>query len=74
VVLIRLESGREVVARLIDISMSGAAISIENRLPIGTAITLGRTPCKVVRHFQGGIAVEFLLPISPDRFDENLAL
>ena len=27
-----------------------------------------------VRQFKGGVAVEFRLPLSPDRFDENLVL
>ena len=42
--------------------------------PIGTSVTLGHTAGTVVRHFQGGMAVEFLLSLSPDRFDENLVL
>jgi hypothetical protein len=73
---LRLESGKTMVVRVVDISMSGAAVSIDDKdkLAIGTGITLGRTPGKVVRHFQGGMAVEFLLPLSPDRFDENLVL
>ncbi len=70
----KVESGRILTARLIDVSISGAAISIADPLPIGASVTLGRTPAKVVRHFQGGMAVEFLLPISPDRFDDNLTL
>jgi hypothetical protein len=74
VVEMRLESGRLVTVRLIDVSMSGAGVAIEAKPPIGTAISLGRTACKVVRHFQGGIAVEFLLPLSPDRFDESIVL
>jgi hypothetical protein len=76
VVELRLDSGRVMVVRLIDISMSGAAVSIEDKdkLPIGTGVTLGRTPGKVVRHFQGGMAVEFLLSLSPDRFDDNIVL
>jgi hypothetical protein len=71
---IRLPSGREFPATLIDVSRSGAAVSIDRPPPIGLSLTLGRTPGKVVRHFQGGIAVEFLLPISPDRFDDNITL
>lgn len=72
----KLESGRTVIVRLIDISMSGAAISADDnsKLPIGTSATLGRTPSKVVRHFQGGFAIEFLLPLSPDRFHEDIVL
>jgi PilZ domain len=71
---VRLPSGREFPATLIDVSRSGAAVSIDRPPPIGHSLTLGRTPGKVVRHFQGGVAVEFLLPISPDRFDENITL
>ena len=73
---LRLDSGRVMIVRLIDISMSGAAVSVDDkdRLSIGTSVTLGRTAGMVVRHFQGGMAVEFLLSLSPDRFDENLIL
>lgn len=71
---VRLESGRELAARIIDISMSGAALGLEHRPPIGTGLTVGSTNAKVVRHFQGGVAVEFRLPLSPDRFDENIVL
>jgi hypothetical protein len=73
-VVLKLETGREIPTRLIDVSLSGAAVSIDEMLPIGAAVTLGRTPGKIVRHFQGGSAVEFLLPLSPERFDENIVL
>lgn len=71
---IRLENGREHQARLIDVSLSGAAISTHARIPLGTAVTVGSTTAKVVRHFGGGIAVEFRLALSPDRLDETLVL
>ncbi len=73
-IVIRLESGREIPARIIDVSLSGAALSVEQRVAMGAAITLGSTPAKVVRHFQGGIAVEFRLALSPDRLDEGVVL
>lgn len=71
---IRLESGREIAGRLIDVSMSGAAIATESKPPIGVSVTVGTTNALVVRHFNGGIAVEFRLPLSPDRLDENILL
>ena len=74
VAIVRVDNGREVPVRLIDISLSGAAIAMEKKPPLGSAIVIGRTPGKVVRHFQDGVAVEFLLPLSPDRFDENIVL
>ncbi len=73
-VVLRLENGREIPTRLIDVSLSGAAVAITDKLPLSVPVTLGRTPGKIVRHFQGGTAIEFLLPLSPDRFDENIVL
>ena len=72
--VIRLENGREVAGRIIDISLSGAAVAVETQPPMGSAVTVGSTTARVVRLFAGGIAVEFRLAISPDRFDENLIL
>jgi c-di-GMP-binding flagellar brake protein YcgR len=72
--VLKLENGREFPARIIDISMSGAAIAIDQKPPMGSPVTVGSTAAKVVRHFQNGAALEFRLPLSPDRFDENIIL
>lgn len=66
--------GREIPARLIDVSLSGAALAAATKPAIGASVVVGRTPARVVRHFEGGMAVEFALPISPDRFDEGIIL
>jgi hypothetical protein len=71
---LRLDNGRVFPARIIDVSLSGVAVTMADRLPISTAVVVGRTPGKVVRHFEGGVAIEFLLPLSPDRFDDNIVL
>jgi hypothetical protein len=73
-VLLRLESGREVSARIIDISMSGVALATGSTPAIGMSLMVGRTPGRVVRHFEGGIGVHFMLPISADLFHEGLIL
>ncbi|WP_264051443.1 PilZ domain-containing protein [Methylobacterium flocculans] len=73
-VVLRLESGREVAARIIDISMSGVALTTATAPPLGTSLMVGRTPGRVVRYFEGGIGVHFMLPISPDLFHEGLTL
>lgn len=73
-VVLRLESGREIGARIIDISMSGVALSTATAPPLGTSLLVGRTPGRVVRYFEGGIGVHFMLPISPDLFHEGLTL
>lgn len=72
--IMRLPNGRELAVRLIDVSRSGAAVSMEKPLDIGTSVVLGHTAGRVVRHLEGGIAIAFVLPISPDRFDENIKL
>lgn len=65
----------EITGRIVDVSLSGAAVSLPAERPaLGSLIVLGRTPARVVRHFEGGIAVEFSLPLSPDRFDEGVVL
>jgi hypothetical protein len=72
--VLRLESGVEHAVRLLDISLSGAAFNAEVSLPMGTAIYLGQTLCKVVRKFETGYAVEFRNPITPERLNENIDL
>lgn len=54
-----LQDGRRYPCRIIDLSLSGAAIDIDVRPALGTAVTLGTMRGRVVRHFQEGIAVEF---------------
>ena len=73
-VILRLESGREIGARVIDFSMSGAAIASSAQPPVGSAVTVGRTPGRLVRYFEGGFGVQFLLPISPERFHDGMTL
>lgn len=73
-VLIRLANGREGAGRIIDLSMSGVAITTNFAIPPGTAVTIGATPGRVVRQFGTGIAVEFVRSIPEDLFDEDLQL
>lgn len=56
---IKLEDGRSYNARIIDLSLSGAAIELEVRPAIGTLIWLGNMRGRVVRHFDEGVALEF---------------
>jgi hypothetical protein len=73
-VQLRLDGGRMIPARVIDISMSGVALATATTPPIGTAVMVGSTPGRVVRYFEGGIGAQFMLPISPDRFHEGITL
>lgn len=55
-----LDDGRRYNCKIIDISLSGAAIELAVRPAMGTPVTLGRMRARVVRHFQNGVAVEFV--------------
>ena len=54
-----LDDGRRYNCKIIDISLSGAAIELAVRPAMGTPVTLGRMRARVVRHFTDGVAVEF---------------
>jgi hypothetical protein len=54
-----LDDGRRYNCKIIDISLSGAAIELAVRPAMGTPVTLGRMRARVVRHFPDGVAVEF---------------
>ena len=54
-----LDDARRYNCKIVDISLSGAAVEIDVRPALGTPVTLGRMRARVVRHFQNGIGVEF---------------
>ncbi len=67
-----LPDGTAVICRIIDMSLSGAAVAGDQRPEVGMLITLGKTPCRVVRHIEGGFAVEFTRMQHPDFLEENV--
>ncbi|MGH0000140.1 PilZ domain-containing protein [Pseudovibrio ascidiaceicola] len=54
-----LPDGREYACRIVDVSLSGAALKTDVRPALGTPITLGKMRARIVRHFEEGVAVEF---------------
>ncbi len=72
--LLQLVSGSSLPARIIDISISGVGVAIEKQPSIGARVVVGQTPGKVVRHFENGIAVEFLRLVPSATFDEDIVL
>jgi hypothetical protein len=74
VTTVRLANGREFAASLIDLSMSGAAISVACRPPVGSPVVVGTTPAQVVRLIDGGVAVEFLRTIPADEFGPDTVI
>ncbi|WP_322988531.1 MULTISPECIES: PilZ domain-containing protein [unclassified Hoeflea] len=69
---IRLDDGRRYPCRIIDLSVSGAAVEIDVRPAFGTMVVLGNMRGRVVRHFQEGIAMEFTT-IQPEEIINQLS-
>ena len=59
--MLRLDDGEEHRCRIIDLSLSGAAVETGVKPDLGTAVTLGTMRGRVVRHFEDGIAIEFAM-------------
>jgi hypothetical protein len=64
-----LPNGAVMMCFVVDISVSGAAISAEIVPPIGTVLAVGKVVARVVRHFAGGFSVRFVEPQSRDRIE-----
>ncbi len=71
---LKLASGREFTASVIEISISGAALRVDFQPPIGSRVIVGSTTAQVVRHIDSGIAVEFMRPIPDYDFGEDTTL
>jgi hypothetical protein len=46
--------------RIIDLSLSGAAIAAEHRPPLKSQVMLGVVQARVVRNLEEGFAIEFV--------------
>jgi hypothetical protein len=70
---LKLPDGREYTCRIIDLSLSGAALAIVDQPPIGSLVNVGQLRAEVVRHFDEGIAVEFATTQTEASLQQNLA-
>ncbi|MEO3385710.1 PilZ domain-containing protein [Mesorhizobium sp. CAU 1741] len=57
--VLALEDGRSYQCRIIDLSLSGAAVELDVKPALGLPVTLGTMRGRVVRHFEDGVAIEF---------------
>jgi len=60
IAVLTLEDGNKMTCRIIDLSLSGAAVAAENRPPLKSTILLGRVQGRVVRNLEDGFAIEFV--------------
>lgn len=72
--VITLDGGQQQVARLIDVSTSGAGIATDLKLALDQRIVVGKLPAKVVRVFEGGVAVEFGRMLTPPEIDSDVSV
>jgi c-di-GMP-binding flagellar brake protein YcgR len=72
VVTVALPDGREYQARVVDISLSGAALAMEVQPPVGSPIMAGKLRARVIRHFDEGVAVEFATQQTATSLEQNL--
>jgi hypothetical protein len=74
VVRLILPNGTNVTCRVIDLSQSGAAIGIaeDQRPAVGAMVMVGKSQGRVVRHIDGGFAVDFTRLQHPDFLEDNV--
>src|SRR5437660_1809713 len=60
IAMLTLEDGTKMTCRIIDMSLSGAAIAAENRPPLKSLVMLGKVQARVVRNLEEGFAIEFV--------------
>lgn len=70
---IKMEDGRSYEVRILDLSLSGAAIEMDVRPAMGTLMWLGNMRGRVVRHFDEGIAIEFAILQTHDTLRDFIA-
>lgn len=58
--------------RVIDISLTGAAVETTARPEPGSEVQLGKLKCRVVRHLDDGIALQFLNQQEPSALQDTL--
>ena len=71
--VLQLNDGRQYQCRIIDLSLSGAAVEIDVKPALGTQVTLGTMRGQVVRHFDEGVAVEFAVVQPQEALDRATA-
>ncbi len=72
--MLTLPNGVNIGCRLIDVSLSGAAVATDQRPPMGTLVTVGKVQGRVVRNLDDGFAVEFLRLQHPDFLEESVTV
>ncbi|MET0443154.1 MAG: PilZ domain-containing protein [Tardiphaga sp.] len=70
--ILTLEDGSQITCRIIDLSLSGAAVSAERRPALNTLVSLGRVQSRVVRYLEEGFALEFVHEQSLETLEDSV--
>ena len=73
IALITLEDGTKMTCRIIDMSLSGAAVAAEHRPPLQSLVLLGKVQSRVVRNLEDGFALEFVHEQPIDTLEESVS-
>lgn len=68
-----LADGSEHACRIIDVSLSGAALATDIVPGTGESITLGKMHARVIRPIEGGIAVEFAAVQNRELLEQHIS-
>jgi hypothetical protein len=66
--------GTMIPGRVMNVSATGAAVSVDEPIEVGTLIMIGSTPAKVARCFDNGIGAAFLAPLQGGQVDPRVVL
>ena len=69
---IGLPDGRQYRCKIIDLSLSGAQVQLDVKPALGTPVMIGRLRGRIVRHSEGGVAIEFSVVQTPDSLESAL--
>ncbi len=69
---VTMPNGTTLTCRIVDMSLSGASVASQVTPAVGTTITVGKVQARVVRHIEGGFAVEFARMQHPDSLEESV--
>ena len=67
-----LADGRVMNCRIIDLSLSGAAVGAESKPAVGAQLMLGTVQGHVVRHLEDGFAIEFAHPQLAETIEDSV--
>ena len=71
--IMKFDDGRAMACRIMDLSLSGAALAAEIKPLVGEPVTLGRVQARVVRHLEEGFAIEFVHAQLPETVEDNVS-